>query len=122
MYMAGCLAGPFIATAVASSGSQTTWQFFYTAPLGLGVLNLILVGFAFREWITIKRSVPSADSTPSTSREQNAKTEMRKTVSTPKVWLLSLYFFFVLGAIITAGGTSSLAVESLYHTPTYGNK
>ena len=111
MYMAGCLAGPFISTAVASSGSETTWQWFYTAPLGLGVINLVLVCVAFREWITIKRSIPSTATTPS-SREQEAKREMQKTLVTPNVWLISLYFFFFLGAVITAGGTLALTIES----------
>jgi hypothetical protein len=29
---------------------------------------------------------------------------MQKTLATPGVWLVSLYFFFFLGAAITAGG------------------
>ncbi|KAL4797811.1 major facilitator superfamily domain-containing protein [Aspergillus venezuelensis] len=103
MYMAGCLVGPFVATGVASSGSNSNWGLFYTAPLGLGVINLILVYVAFREWITLKKTEGEAVQSP-TSRKQEATAEMRKTVSTPGVWLISLFFFFFLGAVITAGG------------------
>ncbi|KAL4912233.1 major facilitator superfamily domain-containing protein [Aspergillus aurantiobrunneus] len=104
MYMAGCLVGPFVSTAVASSGSTSLWELFYTAPLGMGVINLILVWVAFREWITMKEHDRGEASTPSTSRQSEAAAEMKKTLVTPGVWLLSLYFFFFLGAVITAGG------------------
>ncbi|KAL4931842.1 putative MFS transporter [Aspergillus undulatus] len=103
MYMAGCLVGPFAATGVASSGKGTTWELFYTAPLGLGVINLILVGAAFREWITSKEDQNETVSSPAT-RQRSAAAEMRKTLATPGVWLISLFFFFFLGAVITAGG------------------
>ncbi|KAL4949893.1 major facilitator superfamily domain-containing protein [Aspergillus filifer] len=103
MYMAGCLVGPFVATGVASSGLSSNWGLFYTAPLGLGIINLTLVYVAFCEWITLKKSEGEAMQS-STSRNQEATAEMRKTMSTPGVWLISLFFFFFLGAVITAGG------------------
>ncbi|KAL2851561.1 major facilitator superfamily domain-containing protein [Aspergillus pseudoustus] len=101
MYMAGCLVAPFVATGVASSESSR-WHFFYATPLGLGVLNLLLVWVAFREWATMKQSSQSEEAT--TSRQRDARTEMQKTLSTAGVWLISLFFFFFLGAVITAGG------------------
>ncbi|KAL4781251.1 major facilitator superfamily domain-containing protein [Aspergillus varians] len=106
MYMAGCLVGPFVATAVASSGPSPHWELFYTTPLGLGVVNLILVWVAFREWVTLKPHEQGevSASTSSTSRQREATAEMQKTLSTPGVWIISLYFFFFLGAVITAGG------------------
>ncbi|KAL4807513.1 major facilitator superfamily domain-containing protein [Aspergillus unguis] len=103
MYMAGCLVGPFVSTAVASSGDVSRWELFYATPLGVGVLNLGLVGVAFREWITLKQAEQDGNEM-SVSRQREATVEMKKTLSTPGVWLLSLYFFFFLGAAVTAGG------------------
>ncbi|OJJ08126.1 hypothetical protein ASPVEDRAFT_155847 [Aspergillus versicolor CBS 583.65] len=101
MYLAGCLVAPFVATGVASS-SSSHWHFFYATPLGLGVLNLLLVWVAFREWSTIKKRSQSEGVTP--SRQHNALVEMQKTLGSAGVWLISLFFFFFLGAVITAGG------------------
>ncbi|KAF9892699.1 hypothetical protein FE257_001101 [Aspergillus nanangensis] len=112
MYMAGCLAGPFISTAVASAGATSHWNLFYTAPLGLGVVNLVLAGIAFREMITLKRPAEGDGSTAPESKKHMAILEMKKTLSSPSVWVLSLYFFFFLGAAITAGGW---IVEYLVH-------
>ncbi|KAL4883493.1 major facilitator superfamily domain-containing protein [Aspergillus karnatakaensis] len=102
MYMGGCLVAPFVATAVASSGSTSHWQLFYTTPLGMGILNLVIACIAFREWITMKERDVSG--TVASSRQRDARVEMQKTLSTPGVWLVSLYFFFFLGAAFTAGG------------------
>ncbi|KAJ0419869.1 major facilitator superfamily domain-containing protein [Aspergillus carlsbadensis] len=104
MYMAGCLVAPFIATGVASSGEHH-WHFFYAAPVGLGVLNLGLVWVAFREWATFKQVVQAGTGEqPTVSRQKDARVEMQKTLSSGGVWLISLFFFFFLGAVITAGG------------------
>ncbi|RDW79137.1 putative MFS transporter [Aspergillus mulundensis] len=106
MYMGGCLVAPFVSTAVASSGDHSHWELFYTTPLGMGVLNLVLVWVAFREWATMKQYEQSeaSDSEPAVSRQRGAATEMKRTLAMPGVWLVSLYFFFFLGAAITAGG------------------
>ncbi|KAL5332582.1 major facilitator superfamily domain-containing protein [Aspergillus crustosus] len=107
MYMAGCLVAPFVATAVASGGSSP-WQLFYVTPLGMGVLNFVMATGAFWELVGFKRRTEGGDegevaATPA-SRQREARVEMQKTLSTPGVWLVSLYFFFFLGAAITAGG------------------
>ena len=126
MYMAGCLVAPFVSTAVASSSSSSSvslsvgptakWSLFYLAPLGLGVLNLGLVVFAFRDSLGLKRRARStgagaegdgAVDAAASTRESSAVKEMWATLSLPSVWVLSLYFFFFLGAVITAGGESS---------------
>ncbi|KAL2810354.1 putative MFS transporter [Aspergillus granulosus] len=99
MYMAGCLVGPFVATAVSSAGTHSQWNFFYLIPLGLGVANLALTLFTFHEVIRLK---PVARNAPSTT--PGAPKEMQKILASPGVWVLSLYFFFFLGAVITAGG------------------
>ncbi|KAL2139674.1 hypothetical protein VTI28DRAFT_4874 [Corynascus sepedonium] len=119
MYMAGCLVGPFVATAVASAGTVSRWYLFYTFPLALGVANLALVLIAFRS--TVGRvpavaapatSTVSLDNgaaagyqeTPAVSKSEAAANLIKTTIRTPSVWLLSMFFFFFLGAAITAGG------------------
>ncbi|KAK4861632.1 hypothetical protein LT330_003667 [Penicillium expansum] len=102
MYMAGCLVGPFVATGVASANVDSKWYLFYLFPLGVGVMNLVFVGVSFRDRMV----------TPTVLRGQrrgmtasnSALKEIKDTLSTPGVWLLSLFFFFFLGASITAGG------------------
>ncbi|KAA8648091.1 putative MFS transporter [Aspergillus tanneri] len=109
MYMAGCLVGPFVSTAVASAGTQSRWNLFYTAPLGLGVVNLVLVLVAFRDSLAFKHGVNTGQEARS---GKIALQEIWQTLSLPSVWVLSLYFFFFLGAVITAGGW---IVEYLVH-------
>jgi len=53
MYMAGCLLGPVVATPIASLGASGSWCLFYAFPLGLGVLNLVMTIFAFRNRVRI---------------------------------------------------------------------
>jgi MFS family permease len=103
MYMAGCLVGPFVATAVASSSG---WNLFYLVPLGLGLLNLALVLFAFYDTLRFKRQLETPAVEGQQSNMRVALKEMQKTLALPGVWVLSLYFFFFLGAVITAGGKS----------------
>ncbi|KAF4266248.1 hypothetical protein KXW98_000586 [Aspergillus fumigatus] len=100
MYMAGCLVGPFVSTAVASAGMHSRWNLFYAAPLGLGVINLVLVIGAFHDSLRLTQQFGQS---PPESRQKGLQ-EMKQTLCTPSVWLLSLYFFFFLGAAITAGG------------------
>lgn len=104
MYMGGCLVGPFVSTVVASSGKSSHWELFYTTPLGMGVVNLGLVWVAFHEWATMRQRELGGPVEGPASRKQEAATEIKRTLATPAVWLLSLYFFFFLGAAITAGG------------------
>lgn len=107
MYMAGCLVGPFVATAVASANDPSKWNLFYTCPLGLCVVNVVVTAYAFHDRLKLKRK-PSSEGVQS-SRNKGAAKEIRETVRTPSVWLLSLFFFFYLGVAITASGES--------HTP-----
>lgn len=95
--MAGCLVGPFVATGVASVNVDSKWYMFYYFPLGVGVANLACLGVTYRD----RMATPAASS-------NSALKEIKDTLTTSGVWLLSLFFFFFIGASITAGGLSSL--------------
>lgn len=128
MYMAGCLVGPLVATAVAAATAAPAedsmvkgrWSLFYFFPLALCVGNAALITWAFWGEVGIKRSpsvgegvmeegVVAGEEGIGRKRaggtRRAALQEMRNTLRLPSVWLLSLFFFFFLGAAITAGGT-----------------
>lgn len=106
MYMAGCLVGPFAATAIASANVDSKWYLFYLFPLGVGVVNLALLSFSFRDCMAAPAVLRSERRKGAS--EKSAWKEIKDTLSTPGVWLVSLFFFFFLGATITAGGMFSL--------------
>lgn len=105
-YMAGCLVGPLVATAVASANVDSKWSLFYIFPLGIGVINLIAIGLTFRDRMALSKTRTNSGTEPAEdeSTRKTAWMEMKKIIAAPSVWLLSLYFFFFLGAAITAGG------------------
>ncbi|ESU07555.1 hypothetical protein FGSG_02158 [Fusarium graminearum PH-1] len=109
MYMAGCLVGPFVATGIASVGSTSRWYLFYTFPLAIGVLNVAFVVYAFWDTLKLKRKQkPSettleADESPA-SRNEDALSLIKETLRNKNVWLVSMFFFFFLGATLTASG------------------
>ncbi|EFR05430.1 hypothetical protein MGYG_08442 [Nannizzia gypsea CBS 118893] len=98
-YSAGCLVGPLLASLVATHTDE--WMYFYLVPGGLGLVNLLLAWWAFKEHVCISISWNSSrDNTASTS----TWTEMKLTLQCRPVWLLSLFYFFYLGVAITVGG------------------
>ncbi|EXU97740.1 MFS transporter [Metarhizium robertsii] len=99
-YMAGCLAGPFAATAVAAA---SRWHLFYAFPLAVGVANLALVLVAFRDSLRL-RADRDRDRGTRPSRSGEAWRLIRATAATPSVWFLCAFFFFYLGSVLTAGG------------------
>ncbi|KAH6975233.1 major facilitator superfamily domain-containing protein [Ilyonectria sp. MPI-CAGE-AT-0026] len=121
MYMAGCLCGPFVATATAASGEHSRWYLFYCFPLGIGLVNVALVFTAFRDSVGFKqtksRSVPTTaidaetavdagqtHSPANTLKNDTASALIKETLKTRSVWLLSLFYFCYLGAVLTASG------------------
>ncbi|KAI7924478.1 hypothetical protein M0657_004644 [Pyricularia oryzae] len=126
-YAAGTLLGPPIATAIASKGAaaaaagvaadQTTgdhWTRVYFVLLGLGVLNLVavVVGFSDTIWQGQRVITPVADGefaevesgTIQTSQSKAAMKDMRDLFSLRSFWTISLFYFFELGAWMTASG------------------
>lgn len=116
LYMAGCLVAPFVATPIASAGETSRWYLFYTFPVAIGVVNLALTCFAFRDTIKIgglrkgKRAAGASGTTEGTplgsdvEEKENASQLMKRALSTKALWSISLFFFFLLGASITASG------------------
>lgn len=128
MYMLGCMVGPFIATALAG---HSRWYYTYAVEAGLGFLNLAFVTGTFgrdmfrerKKRAVEARDAPTDNATTTTtteedgggqettttttrgSRNSQALNEIRQALKLRAVWLLSLFFFFFLGAVITAGGT-----------------
>ncbi|KAM0272554.1 hypothetical protein ACHAQH_008664 [Verticillium albo-atrum] len=114
MYMAGCFIAPFIATAVASAGTTSYWYLYYTFPLALGVGNLALTCYAFRDTIHFRgkpksgtNSVTNAETQLSGQESEQPKGAiqlMKESLSTKSVWLVSVFFFFYIGGALTAVG------------------
>lgn len=101
-YGFGCLIGPLVATAIASS-RPGRWQHFYYFLMGLGVLNLALVSWAFRKEVVLRQPAANEGSTARSGIDK-AVNDMRATVKLRTTWTLSLFYFFYLGAAITVGG------------------
>ncbi|PMD23196.1 MFS general substrate transporter [Hyaloscypha hepaticicola] len=104
MYALGALVSPFVATPIASS-MHSKWSMFYLFLVGLGVINIVGVLLAFRESIRVlPRSLSASGDDQAPGRSVEALRGIAKTLQLRVVWILSLFFFFMLGVGITAGG------------------
>lgn len=110
-YMAGCLLGPFIATAVASASSPSRWYLFYTFPIAISIANVGLITWAFRDSLAFKRTRAVSSNAElgqteadTTSRSQDATRLMKMALKSRSVLLLSLFYFFYIGSAITMNG------------------
>ncbi|KAK4164107.1 major facilitator superfamily domain-containing protein [Cladorrhinum sp. PSN259] len=108
-YMAGCFIAPFVASSIASAGvggGRSKWYLFYNVPLGFGILNLGMVVIAFRDSIGwVKRRIGAeASAWEGVDQPKSAGMQLKETLTTRSVWLISLFFFFYIGVSITAGG------------------
>lgn len=134
MYGLGLLVAPLIATAIASHAPER-WAVYYSFPLGVGVLNVVLVLVAFfpiRDLMgnkfkraSVSRSggageaaigdISASQDRESLPRLAQVKEEMIETIKLKSVWLISLFFFFYLGASMTIGGMLSLDGHLHHH-------
>ncbi|KAK6349531.1 hypothetical protein TWF696_005816 [Orbilia brochopaga] len=105
MYALGLLVSPFVATAVAVA-LPDQWAIFYAFLIGLGVVNIVAVAYAFRDSVGVQKREEATDANPAGSRGRSAVVEIKETLRIPALWFLSLYFFLFLGAGITGGGWS----------------
>ncbi|KIW81656.1 hypothetical protein Z517_04682 [Fonsecaea pedrosoi CBS 271.37] len=104
MYSLGCLVSPFVATAVASH-VPLKWAYFFIFLLGLGVLNLLAVLYVFSDSLRLlPREQEREQEDDASSHGKDATQKIKETLQTRGVWLLSIFFFFALGAGLTASG------------------
>ncbi|KEF62202.1 uncharacterized protein A1O9_00174 [Exophiala aquamarina CBS 119918] len=106
MYMLGCLTGPLIATPVAS---HTKWYLTYAVEAGLGAINLVfvLIAFELEEAVVSPQTednVNAATNYTTRARNKQAFQEIKQALRLRTVWLLSMFYFFYLGAVITVSG------------------
>ncbi|EMR71561.1 putative mfs transporter protein [Eutypa lata UCREL1] len=109
-YALGCFVGPLIATAIANSPNSMGiegWRRVYLVLVGINFANQVGVTAAFKDtlWSRLKVAVPGAGG--SGGGQKRNRTAIRDTADVLKVralWLLSMFYFFELGAWMTAGG------------------
>ncbi|KAI0379911.1 MFS general substrate transporter [Hypomontagnella monticulosa] len=109
-YALGCFIGPLIATAIATNTNATDgWKRVYFVLIGICVLNMAGVMVAFRDTLWSRLHQPNDTTTgnnsnPSKHRNRAAMVGMARLMKSKPLWLLSLFYFFSLGAGFTAGG------------------
>ncbi|KAI1452934.1 MFS general substrate transporter [Annulohypoxylon moriforme] len=116
-YALGLFVGPLIATAVATTGSGGKegkggkgvegWRRVYFVLIGICVLNVTGVAVAFRDTLWSRLRHGGCDNSGgggAKKRNREAVKGMARILKTRMFWLLSLFYFFTLGAGMTAGG------------------
>lgn len=105
MYALGTLVSPFVATAIASA-VPTRWALFYVYLVGIGVLNILAASTIFGESLIVhkKPQIAEGQATAASSRSKQATNDMLAALKSPPVYLLSMFYFFMLGTGITASG------------------
>jgi fucose permease len=103
MYALGTLVSPFVATAIATR-IPDKWPLFYIYLVGIGIVNTLVLAITFRDSLRPHRKPASSEGPNSTSRTKTANRDIIAALKSPPVYLLSLFYFFMLGTGITAGG------------------
>ena len=105
MYALGTLVSPFVATAIASA-VPTRWALFYVYLIGIGVFNILAASIIFSESLIVhkKPQIAEGQATATSSRSKQATKDMVAALKSPPVYLLSMFYFFMLGTGITASG------------------
>jgi MFS family permease len=113
-YALGLLIAPLLANSIAQQPGR--WALYYTVPLGIGVVNVALVLAAFFTRNDFRKLGRGAETegaqghetveapTDGKTKLQRVAGEMKETLSVKPVWLISLFYFFYLGASFTIGG------------------
>lgn len=104
-YALGTFIGPLIATAIANSPNSLAvegWRRVYFVLIGVSVLNVAGVMIAFRD--SLYSRLHAKDEPRGQKHSRLALVAMVKLLKSRTLWLLSLFYFFELGATFTAGG------------------
>ncbi|KAI1351726.1 major facilitator superfamily domain-containing protein [Xylaria sp. FL0043] len=105
-YALGTFIGPLIATAIANSPNSLAidgWKRVYFVLIGVSVLNVAGVMVAFRDTLYTRLHTAESEARDK-KRNRLALFAMAKLLKSKKLWLLSMFYFFELGATFTAGG------------------
>ena len=107
------MVGGLVSAAIARRGDDEDqwWAMFYWVALGVGVANSVLVWWAFdigrvKVVRDAERNDDAREERPTTKRTTQAWKDFKKALKTKAVWVISLFYFFYLGAAITMGGES----------------
>ncbi|KAI3323063.1 MFS general substrate transporter [Xylariaceae sp. AK1471] len=104
-YALGTFIGPLIATAIANSPNSLEidgWKRVYFVLIGISVLNVAGVMVAFRD--TLYSRLHASNESRGQRRNRTALVGVAKLLKSKTLWLLSLFYFFQLGATFTASG------------------
>ncbi|KAI1175508.1 major facilitator superfamily domain-containing protein [Nemania sp. FL0916] len=104
-YALGTFIGPLIATAIANAPNSLAivgWRRVYFVLIGTSVLNVAGVMVAFRD--TLYSRLHSTKGPRGQKRNRLAIVAMARLLKSKTLWLLSMFYFFELGATFTAGG------------------
>lgn len=105
MYGLGMLISPLAATTLATESPH--WNYFYWIIMGFGIFSSILALVAFKD-NTLKKVITSRRTGAGSGSEELGKRPMRNLLGALKLkamWIVSLFYFCYLGAILTIGGT-----------------
>ncbi|KAI0977375.1 major facilitator superfamily domain-containing protein [Xylaria arbuscula] len=107
-YALGTFIGPLVATAIANSPNTLAidgWKRVYFVLIGVSVLNVAGVMVAFRDTLYSRlHTTTTENESRGKKRNRLALIAMAKLLKSKKLWFLSLFYFFELGATFTAGG------------------
>jgi fucose permease len=111
-YALGTFAGPLVATGIANHTSGITtgpvegWRRVYFVLIAIGVVNLASTLAVFEDtWTRLRGSKSSAQGEEEVKKDSKmAMNEMGGVLKMKVVWLISLFYFFELGAWMTASG------------------
>ncbi|KAF7951236.1 uncharacterized protein EAE97_002787 [Botrytis byssoidea] len=107
-YSVGCLLGPLAVTGIATA-KPVHWMESYGALAGVAGLNVCVVAWAFARDILIKTRHDQDSEEPGEqsdhARRGNAMwRDIGEVLRDKSVWIISFFFFFHLGSVITIGG------------------
>ncbi|THV53733.1 hypothetical protein BGAL_0043g00190 [Botrytis galanthina] len=110
-YSVGCLLGPLAVTGIATA-KPVHWMESYGALAGVAGLNVCVVAWAFARDIVIKTRHDQDSEEQDEEGEQSDHArrgnamwrDIWEVLRDKSVWIISFFFFFHLGTVITIGG------------------
>ncbi|KAH9909982.1 MFS general substrate transporter [Xylariomycetidae sp. FL2044] len=106
-YALGCVVGPLIATAIATGPNSMAidgWKRVYLVLIGICVVNMGGVMVAFTDTLWTQLPTGKTQGSGNSRRNRTALKDTARLIKLKTLWLLSLFYFFELGAWFTAGG------------------